>query len=74
MTKSLGLNNYQDKLINNDQLKVRIEGAKGKIKEVVGNIMGDDEMNWKVISKKNVGKIKPEIGDLKDDIKKTNKA
>jgi uncharacterized protein YjbJ (UPF0337 family) len=44
MTKSLGLNNYQDKLINNDQLKVRIEGAKGKIKEVDGNIMGDDEM------------------------------
>jgi hypothetical protein len=30
--------------------------------------------NWKVISKKNIGKIKTGIGDLKDDIKKTNKA
>ena len=57
-----------------DQLKVRIEEAKGKIKGVVCNIMSDDEMELEGNIEKDFGKVKTGISDLKGNIKKTNKA
>jgi uncharacterized protein YjbJ (UPF0337 family) len=58
--------------MNKDQVKGRAEEAKGKVKEVAGNILGDDEMELEGNLEKNVGKVKAGFGDLKDDIKKSN--
>jgi uncharacterized protein YjbJ (UPF0337 family) len=57
--------------MNKDQVKGRGEEAKGKAKEVAGNILGDDEMELEGNLEKNVGKVKAGFGDLKDDIKKS---
>jgi uncharacterized protein YjbJ (UPF0337 family) len=57
--------------MNKDQVKGRAEEAKGKVKEVAGNIVGDDEMELEGNFEKNVGKVKAGFGDLKDDIKKS---
>jgi uncharacterized protein YjbJ (UPF0337 family) len=56
--------------MNKDQVKGRAEEAKGKVKEVAGNIVRDDEMELEGNIEKNVGKVKAGFGDLKDDIKK----
>jgi uncharacterized protein YjbJ (UPF0337 family) len=56
--------------MNKDQVKGRAEESKGKVKEVAGNILGDDEMEMEGNLEKNVGKVKAGFGDLKDDIKK----
>jgi uncharacterized protein YjbJ (UPF0337 family) len=57
--------------MNKDQIKGRAEEAKGKVKEVAGNIVGNDEMELEGNLEKNVGKVKAGFGDLKDDIKKS---
>jgi uncharacterized protein YjbJ (UPF0337 family) len=57
--------------MNKDQVKGRAEEAKGKVKEVAGNIFGDDEMELEGNLEMNVGKVKAGFGDLKDDIKKS---
>jgi uncharacterized protein YjbJ (UPF0337 family) len=57
--------------MNKDQVKGRAEEAKGKAKEVAGNILGDDEMELEGNLEKNVGKVKAGFGDLKEDIKKS---
>ena len=58
--------------MNKDQIKGRVEEAKGKVKEVAGNILGDDEMEAEGNIQKNVGKVQKGYGDLKDDIKNSN--
>jgi len=49
--------------MNKDQVK-------GRVKEVGGKIMGDDELELEGKIEKKVGKVKAGFGDLKDDIKK----
>jgi uncharacterized protein YjbJ (UPF0337 family) len=61
---------YQEILMNKDQVKGRIETAKGKVKEVTGNILDDKEMEIEGNVQKNVGKVQTGIGNLKEDIKK----
>jgi uncharacterized protein YjbJ (UPF0337 family) len=55
--------------MNKDQIKGRAEETKGKVKEVAGNIVGDDEMELEGNLEKNVGKVQAEFGDLKKNIK-----
>jgi uncharacterized protein YjbJ (UPF0337 family) len=57
--------------MNKDQVKGRAEEAKGKVKEVAGNILGDDEMELEGNLEKNLGKVKAGFGDLKDNIKES---
>jgi uncharacterized protein YjbJ (UPF0337 family) len=56
--------------MNKDQVKGRVEEAKGKVKEVAGNIIGNEDMELDGNIQKNVGKVKAGFGDLKNDIKK----
>ena len=56
--------------MNKDQVKGRLEEAKGKVKEVAGQIVGNKDLEEKGKVKKTVGKVQAGIGDLKEDIKK----
>jgi len=56
--------------MNKDQVKGRVEEAKGKVKEVTGNILGKEDMELDGNIQKNVGKVQAGFGDLKQDIKK----
>ena len=57
--------------MNKDQIKGRVEEAKGNVKEVTGKLLDNDEMELKGNLQKNVGKAKAGFGDLKEDIKKS---
>jgi len=60
--------------MNKDQTKGRIEEAKGKVKEVTGNLIGNDELELKGKIQKSGGKAQAAYGDLKEDIKGASKA
>jgi uncharacterized protein YjbJ (UPF0337 family) len=66
-------NNYQEKHMNKDQIKGRVEEAKGNVKEVTGKLLDNDDMELEGNLQKNIGKVKAGFGDLKDDINKANK-
>jgi uncharacterized protein YjbJ (UPF0337 family) len=57
--------------------KKRVEGsfdqAKGKVKEGVGNVTGDDKLKGEGIADQIGGKIKNAIGGVKDKIRETLK-
>ena len=55
--------------MNKDQVKGRVEEAKGKAKELTGKVVGNKEMEVKGNVKKNIGKAQARVGDLKEDIK-----
>lgn len=57
--------------MNKDQVKGRYEEAKGKVKEVAGNVSGDKELEVEGNVQKNLGKVQAGVGDLKEDIKKS---
>jgi uncharacterized protein YjbJ (UPF0337 family) len=52
-----------------DQVKGRIEEAKGTVKEVVGKILDDKDLEVEGNVQKNVGKVQAGFGDLKEDVK-----
>lgn len=56
--------------MNKDQVTGRVEETKGKIKEVVGKILDDKELEVKGNIQKNIGKAQAGLGDAKEDIKK----
>jgi len=56
--------------MNKDQVKGRIEEAKGTVKEVTGKVVGDEELEAEGNVQKNIGKVQAGVGDLKEDIKK----
>ncbi|MBL0121704.1 MAG: CsbD family protein [Betaproteobacteria bacterium] len=56
--------------MNKDQIQGRQKEAAGKIKEVVGKIVGDKEIEAKGIVKNTVGKAQASYGDLKAKVKK----
>ena len=51
-------------------MKGEIEESKGKIKQVVGKVLDEHEMEAKGNVQKNVGKIQAGVGDIKEEIKK----
>lgn len=56
--------------MNKDQVKGRIEKAKGAVKETVGKVTGKDSMEQKGKFQKTAGKVQAGYGDIKNDIKK----
>ena len=56
--------------MNKDQVKGRIEEAKGTVKEVTGKVVGNEELEVKGNIQKNLGKVQAGVGDIKEDIKK----
>jgi uncharacterized protein YjbJ (UPF0337 family) len=56
--------------MNKDQIKGRVEEAKGKVKEVIGTIVNDNTMEEEGDVQKNIGRVQAGYGDVKEDIKK----
>ena len=59
--------------MNKDQVKGRVGEAEGKVKEVVGKVVGNKELEVKGKIEKAAGKIQGTYGDLKNDLKNVNK-
>jgi uncharacterized protein YjbJ (UPF0337 family) len=57
--------------INKDQVQGRAEEAEGKVKEVVGKVMGNRDLEVKGNVQKHVGAVQALVGDAKEDIEKT---
>jgi uncharacterized protein YjbJ (UPF0337 family) len=59
--------------INKDQVKGRVEEAKGSIKEGTGKLVGDEMLEAKGNIQKNLGKVQAKVGDVKQDLKDSKK-
>jgi uncharacterized protein YjbJ (UPF0337 family) len=59
----------QGDLMNKDQVKGRVEEAKGKIKEVTGRTVGNPDLEDRGTAQKVGGAIQKDYGDLKEDVK-----
>ncbi|WP_295585230.1 CsbD family protein [uncultured Lamprocystis sp.] len=57
--------------MNKEQVKGRVEQAKGKAKEVTGHAVGNKDLERKGKNQKNSGKVGAALGDLKEDLKDT---
>lgn len=55
--------------MNKDQVKGRVSEAKGKIKEVTGDLTGNKTLEEKGRAQKILGKAKAKYGDVKKDVK-----
>ncbi len=55
--------------MNKNQIKGRIEQAKGQVKAVAGRIVGNKELEQKGRNQKAGGKVQSGYGDVKEDIK-----
>jgi uncharacterized protein YjbJ (UPF0337 family) len=55
--------------MNKDQVKGRVEEAKGKIKEVTGRTVGNPDLEDRGTAQKVGGAIRKDYGDLKEDVK-----
>ena len=56
--------------MNKDQVKGRLNEAKGKAKEVTGKVVGNRTLEEKGRAEKLGGKVQGGYGDVKEDIKK----
>ena len=59
--------------MNKDQVKGRVEEAKGAIKEGTGKVMDDKTLEAKGNIEKNLGKAQAKFGDVKQDVKDSSK-
>ncbi|CDH45190.1 MAG: CsbD family protein [Candidatus Competibacteraceae bacterium] len=55
--------------MNKQQVKGRYEEAKGKMKEVVGHITGNDDLEAEGKLQKDAGKVQAGVGDVEAEIK-----
>ncbi len=55
--------------INKDQVKGRVKEAEGKIKEISGELVGNETLKAKGRIQKNLGKAQARYGDIKQDVK-----
>jgi uncharacterized protein YjbJ (UPF0337 family) len=59
----------QGDVMNKDQVKGRVEEAKGKIKEVTGRAVGNPNLEDRGTVEKVSGTVQKNYGDLKEDVK-----
>ena len=55
--------------INKDLVKGRTEEAKGKIKEIAGDLVGNEKLEAEGKIQKNLGKAQAKFGDVKKNVK-----
>jgi uncharacterized protein YjbJ (UPF0337 family) len=55
--------------MNKDQVKGRVQEAKGKIKEVAGRTVGNPNLEDRGTIQKVGGTVQKSYGDLKEDVK-----
>jgi uncharacterized protein YjbJ (UPF0337 family) len=56
--------------MNKQQIKGRYEEAKGKVKEVAGHAVGNEELETEGKIQKETGKVRAGVGDIEAEIKK----
>jgi len=56
--------------MNKDQVKGRIEEAKGSVKETAGRVSGKPNLQDRGTMQKAAGKVQKTYGDMKDEVKK----
>ena len=59
--------------INKDQVKGRVEEAKGAIKEATGKLVGNPSLEVKGSIEKNLGKARAKVGDITEDLNRASK-
>ena len=59
--------------MNKDQVRGRVEEAKGSVKEAAGKVVGDKTLEAKGNIQKNLGKVQAKFGDVEQDIKGSQK-
>jgi uncharacterized protein YjbJ (UPF0337 family) len=59
----------QGDVMNKDQVKGRVEEAKGKVKEVTGRAVGNPNLEDRGTVEKVSGTVQKNYGDLKEDVK-----
>jgi uncharacterized protein YjbJ (UPF0337 family) len=59
----------QGDVMNKDQVKGRVEEAKGKVKEVAGRSVGNPDLEDRGTIQKVGGSLQKNYGDLKEDVK-----
>ena len=57
--------------VNKDQVKGRLEEAKGKVKEVAGKVVGNKRLEAQGDVEQVAGKVQKTYGDMKEQAKKT---
>jgi uncharacterized protein YjbJ (UPF0337 family) len=57
--------------VNKDQVKGRVEEAKGKVKEVVGKAVGNKRVEAEGDVGQVAGKVQKTYGDAKNEVKKS---
>jgi len=57
--------------MNNDQVKGRIEEAKGTVKKAVGKAVGNKDLEKEGKLQNAHGKLQAEFGDVREDISKS---
>ena len=62
----------EETVMNKDQVKGRIEKAKGKIRELTGMIAGNNTLEHNGRIGKTLGSVQARYGDRKEDRKKDN--
>jgi uncharacterized protein YjbJ (UPF0337 family) len=68
-TLILHRSSLEERTMNKDQSTGHIKEAKGKIKEVVGNLVGNKDLENKGKIQNALGKAQATFGDAKADIK-----
>jgi uncharacterized protein YjbJ (UPF0337 family) len=56
--------------INKDQVEGRANEAIGKVKETVGEVVGNKKLEIKGSIQKNIGVVQSKVGDVKSDLTK----
>lgn len=56
--------------VNKNQVKGRVDEAKGKIKEIIGKAVGNKDLQVKGNIEKNLGAVQAKLGDTLEDLKK----
>ena len=59
--------------MNKDQVKGRTSTVTGKIKETVGKVTDDKDLEAKGTAEKAGGKVRSAYGDVKSDVKKSTR-
>lgn len=59
--------------MNKDQVDGRVKEAKGTIKQVAGQLVGNEKLEAKGTAQKIVGKAQAKFGDIKQDVKDAKK-
>ncbi len=54
--------------INKAQVNGRTEEVKGTVKEVIGKVVGDKDLEAEGNIQKNIGKVQATVGDVVEDI------